>query len=108
MATDRRPWRRSLRRSLVADFGPRAAAYGYDLEDLDVLRPWQPGAPLVVVASHCVASLIGRSDSSRQRSGALRHRRLGAVAGMGDDDRGVGEGGRFTTQHVSHPDGVAR
>jgi hypothetical protein len=42
MATDRLPWRRSLRRSLVADFGARAAAYGYDLEDLDVLRPWEP------------------------------------------------------------------
>ena len=42
MATDRRPWRRSSRRPLVADFGERAAAYGYDLEDLDVLRPWEP------------------------------------------------------------------
>ncbi len=42
LAEDRRPWRRSLRRSLVRDYGPRAAAYGYDLEDLDVLRPWEP------------------------------------------------------------------
>ena len=42
MATDRLPWRRSLRRSLVAEFGARAAAYGYDLDDLDVLRPWEP------------------------------------------------------------------
>ena len=42
LATDRRPWRRSLRRSLVARYGERAAAYGYDLERLDVLRPWEP------------------------------------------------------------------
>jgi Sulfotransferase family len=42
MATDRLPWRRALRRSLVAEFGERAATYGYDIEDLDVLRPWEP------------------------------------------------------------------
>jgi hypothetical protein len=42
MATDRLPWRRSLRRALVRDYGARAAAYGYDLEDLDALRPWEP------------------------------------------------------------------
>jgi hypothetical protein len=42
LAEDRRPWRRSLRRSLVDRFGERAAAYGYDLERLDVLRPWDP------------------------------------------------------------------
>ncbi len=42
MARDPRPWRRALRRSLVQEYGERAAAYGYDLEDLDVLRPWEP------------------------------------------------------------------
>jgi hypothetical protein len=42
LAVDRRPWRRGLRRSLVRRYGLRAAAYGYDLEDLDVLRPWEP------------------------------------------------------------------
>jgi hypothetical protein len=42
LATDRLPWRRALRRSLVAEFGERTAAYGYDIEDLDVLRPWEP------------------------------------------------------------------
>ncbi len=42
LATDARPWRRSLRRSLVTRYGDRAAAFGYDVEDLDVLRPWEP------------------------------------------------------------------
>jgi Sulfotransferase family len=42
LAEDRRPWRRALRRSLVHTYAGRAAAYGYDLEDLDVLRPWEP------------------------------------------------------------------
>jgi hypothetical protein len=42
LGTDRLPWRRLLKRSLVAEFGERTAAYGYDIEDLDVLRPWEP------------------------------------------------------------------
>ena len=42
LATDRRPWRRSLRRSLVQRYAAPAAAYGYDIEDLDVLHPWEP------------------------------------------------------------------
>jgi hypothetical protein len=42
LATDRRPWKRLLRRSLVRQYAERAAGYGYDLEDLDVLRPWVP------------------------------------------------------------------
>lgn len=40
LAADRRPWRRWLRSSLVRTYGERAAGYGYDLDDLDVLRPW--------------------------------------------------------------------
>jgi len=42
LAGDWRPWRRSLRRSLVAQYRDRTAAFGYDVEDLDVLRPWEP------------------------------------------------------------------
>ena len=45
LATDPRPWRRARRRALVREFGDRAAEYGYDLEDLDALRPWEPTAP---------------------------------------------------------------
>jgi Sulfotransferase family len=40
LATDRRPWKRWLRTSLVRTYAERATAYGYDLADLDVLRPW--------------------------------------------------------------------
>lgn len=40
LKVDRRPWKRMLRASLVRTYGPRASAYGYDLESLDVLRPW--------------------------------------------------------------------
>ncbi len=42
LAADPLPWRRLLRRSLVREYGEPAARYGYDLEDLDVLRPWDP------------------------------------------------------------------
>ena len=42
LAHDPRPWRRSLRRSLLAQYADRAAGYGYDLEHLDALRPWRP------------------------------------------------------------------
>ena len=45
LADDWRPWRRARRRSLVREFADRAASYGYDLEDLDALRPWEPTAP---------------------------------------------------------------
>jgi hypothetical protein len=38
----------------------------------------------------------------------MRHRLFGAVTGVGDDDRGVSEGGRITTQHAHDPDGVPR
>jgi hypothetical protein len=40
LAADRRPWKRMLRASLVRTYTERALAYGYDVEDLDVLRPW--------------------------------------------------------------------
>jgi hypothetical protein len=43
LGTDRRPWKRMLRSSLVRTYAARAAAYGYDVEDLDVLRPWPRG-----------------------------------------------------------------
>ena len=42
LARDPRPWRRSLRRSLVRRFAARAEVYGYDIERLDVLRAWDP------------------------------------------------------------------
>ena len=45
LATDRRPWKRMLRRSLVRTYGQRASAYGYDIEDLDVLRPFPTQQP---------------------------------------------------------------
>jgi Sulfotransferase family len=42
LARDRRPWRRALRSSLVSRYADAAARYGYDLENLDVLHPWDP------------------------------------------------------------------
>ncbi len=42
LASDRKPWKRLTRSSLIRAYADRAAAYGYDLEDLDVLHPW-PG-----------------------------------------------------------------
>lgn len=41
LAADRRPWKRWMRSSLVRAYAARAAGYGYDLSDLEVLRPWQ-------------------------------------------------------------------
>jgi hypothetical protein len=40
LSTDRRPWKKWLRSSLTSTYAERANAYGYDLTDLDVLRPW--------------------------------------------------------------------
>ena len=42
LALDRKPWKRWMRSSLVRQYADRAAAFGYELEDLDVLHPWQP------------------------------------------------------------------
>ncbi len=40
LAHDRRPWRKWLHSSLVRTYAERASAYGYDVDDLDVLHPW--------------------------------------------------------------------
>jgi Sulfotransferase family len=40
LAVDKRPWKRLMRSSLVRTYAERAAGYGYDLEDLDLLHPW--------------------------------------------------------------------
>jgi hypothetical protein len=43
LKVDRRPWRRLLRASLVRRYAERASTYGYDLESLDLVRPWPSG-----------------------------------------------------------------
>ena len=40
LAVDRRPWNKMLRASLIRTYSERAAAYGYDLDSLDTVRPW--------------------------------------------------------------------
>jgi len=45
LATDRRPWKRMLRRSLVRTYSQRTSTYGYDIEDLDVLHPFPTQPP---------------------------------------------------------------
>jgi len=40
LGSDRRPWRRLTRSALVRKYAERAHAFGYDVEDLDVLDPW--------------------------------------------------------------------
>jgi Sulfotransferase family len=46
LARRRWSWLRTDRAEIVREFGSRSAAYGYDLEDLGVLHPWQPLANL--------------------------------------------------------------
>jgi hypothetical protein len=35
-------WMRTNRAEIIREYGSRAAAYGYDLEDLEALYPWEP------------------------------------------------------------------